>query len=107
MKGNNMEKITEAEYLQAIVRPLLVNDLHITKTVDERGVLLTMDLETEDIGRVIGRKGETARAIRRLVRQFGMAHEQHIAVRINEPEPKKQDDATNDGDFLSGTGREI
>lgn len=75
----------EIEYLKSIIRPLISNDLEVERTDDERGILLTIKLATEDIGKVIGKGGETARAIRRLIRQFGMSQNMHISVRIYEP----------------------
>ncbi len=80
-----MNQVNESEYLESIIKPLIINEVLIEKIVDDRGILLTVKLEKEDIGRIIGKQGETARAIRRLIRQFGMANDKHIAVKIYEP----------------------
>ena len=77
--------INEVRYLESIISPLIIGGVSIDKATDDRGVLLTVRLDKEDIGRIIGKGGETVRAIRRLVRQFGMANDQHIAVKIYEP----------------------
>ena len=84
----------EVDYLEAIINPIIKGDVKIEKKIDERGVLLTVKLDQEDIGRVIGKKGETARAIRRLIRQYGMANDMHIAVKIYEPD-KAVDDSVD------------
>ena len=93
-----MTETNEVEYLEAIVKPLIKNDLTIEKTVDDRGILLTIKLEQEDIGRVIGKAGETARAIRRLIRQYGMTNEKHIAMKIYEP---SRENTKGDGEKVS------
>lgn len=80
-----MNQLNESEYLESIIKPLILKELDIEKIVDDRGILLIVKVEKEDIGRIIGKQGETARAIRRLIRQFGMANDQHIAVKIYEP----------------------
>jgi hypothetical protein len=49
------------------------------------GVLLTLDLNPEDMGKVIGRSGNTAKAIRTLLRVVGMKHNARVNLKINEP----------------------
>lgn len=75
------------EYLFAIVSPLVAHpdNIRIEHLVDDRGVLLTLNLSKEDMGPVIGKNGDTARAIRRLIRQYGMSNKAHVALKINEP----------------------
>jgi predicted RNA-binding protein Jag len=50
------------------------------------GVLLTLDLNPDDMGKVIGKKGNTAKAIRTLLRVMGMKHHARVTLRISEPE---------------------
>lgn len=78
---------TEVFYLEAILKPLVENKdaVRIDRTVDERGILLSVSLAAGDMGRIIGKQGDTARAIRRLVRQFGMGKKARVSVKINEP----------------------
>lgn len=80
--------MSEAEYLEAILRPLLSQpeELKVTRTVDERGVLLSVDVAPEDMGRVIGKSGQTAHSVRRLLRQYGANGNSIVSMRINEPE---------------------
>lgn len=78
--------MNEEKYLESIVTPLITGSMSVEKKVDDRGILLTVFLENkEDIGRVIGKAGETAKAIRRLVRQYGMTNDKRIAMKIFEP----------------------
>lgn len=58
----------------------------IARTVDEMGVLLTLDVHPEDMGKIIGRSGNTAKAIRTLLRVVGMKHNARVNLKINEPE---------------------
>jgi predicted RNA-binding protein YlqC (UPF0109 family) len=74
-------------FLENIVKGIVENqdDVVVTKTVDDMGVLLTLDLNPADMGQVIGRQGATAKAIRTLVRVCGMKSQARVNVRINEP----------------------
>lgn len=60
-------------------------EVKIGRTVDEMGVLLTLDLHPDDMGKVIGRSGNTAKAIRTLLRVVGMKHNARVNLKINEP----------------------
>lgn len=77
-----------SDYLKTIVNPMLrhPDELRVTEKHDDMGVLLTLDLNKEDMGIIIGRNGETAKAIRHLVRIVGIANNARVSVKINEPE---------------------
>lgn len=75
----------EELYLRSILEPLVTGELTIERKVDDRGILLEIYVDKSDMGRVIGKHGTTADAIRKLVRQFGSMQEKHVSVRINEP----------------------
>lgn len=76
----------EQAYLLAILEPLVDNKtaIKIVRTTDERGVLLSLTLAQEDMGKVIGKQGNTARSIRQLVRQFGWGIKARVNIRITE-----------------------
>lgn len=78
----------EQDYLRALISPLVAypDDVRVDRRVDERGVLLELSINREDMGKVIGKNGDTARALRRIMRQYGMMIESHIALKINEPQ---------------------
>lgn len=80
------------QYLESLVRPLLSlpDELRVEKTTDEKGVLLTLFINQQDLGRIIGKQGQTAHAIRRLVRQFGMLQKAFVAVKIYEPDQARR-----------------
>lgn len=77
----------DQEFLEFVVKGLVENqdDVKIGRTVDEMGVLLTLDLNADDMGKVIGRSGNTAKAIRTLLRVVGMKHNARVNLKINEP----------------------
>jgi len=79
------------DFLLYIVKGLVDNpdDVKVTKTVDDMGVLLTLDVNPEDMGQVIGRQGATAKAMRTLVRVCGMKSQARVNVKINEPEKEE------------------
>lgn len=62
------------------------NDVKINRTVDEMGVLLTLSVHKDDMGKVIGRSGQTAKAIRTVLRVVGMKNDARVNLKIEEPE---------------------
>ena len=77
----------DRQFLEYIVKALVDHpeDVKIIRTVDEMGVLLTMDVHAEDMGKIIGRSGNTAKAIRTLLRVVGMKNGARVNLKINEP----------------------
>ena len=77
----------DQEFLEFVIKGLVEHpeDVKIGRTVDEMGVLLALDLHPEDMGKVIGRSGNTAKAIRTLLRVVGMKHNARVNLKINEP----------------------
>jgi uncharacterized protein len=79
--------IDDVGFLEYVVKALVSHpdDIKIKRTVDEMGVLMTLDVHSEDMGKVIGRAGNTAKAIRILLRVVGMKNNSRINLKINEP----------------------
>ncbi len=77
----------DQEFLEFVIKGLVEHpeDIKVSRVVDEMGVLLTLDLNAEDMGKVIGRSGNTAKAIRTLLRVVGMKHNARVNLKINEP----------------------
>lgn len=61
-------------------------EVHISRMVDERGVLLEASVRREDMGRVIGRLGTTIEAMRCVLRVAGLAHGSTVGFKLLEPE---------------------
>lgn len=89
----------DQEFLEFVIKGLVEHpeDVKISRVVDEMGVLLTLDLNAEDMGKVIGRSGNTAKAIRTLLRVVGMKHNARVNLKINEPAGGRQDGAGPSG----------
>lgn len=79
---------SDAKFLEFVVKGLVDNpaDVKIKRTVDEMGVLLTLEVNMADMGKIIGRSGNTAKAIRTLLRVVGMKNNARVNLKINEPE---------------------
>ncbi len=78
----------DAQFLEFVVKSLVDKPeaVVIGRTVDEMGVLLTLGVDPSDMGKVIGRQGNTAKAIRTMLRVVGMKNNARVNLKINEPE---------------------
>ena len=74
-------------FLEYVVKALVdhPDEVVITRTVDEMGVLLLLTVSPEDMGKIIGREGNIAKAIRTLLRVVGMKHNARVNLKVNEP----------------------
>ncbi|MDP2933866.1 MAG: KH domain-containing protein [bacterium] len=92
------DKHADLEFVEYIARAIVNNpkDVSVERTIDERGVLLTLHINPEDMGYVIGRQGQTARALRTLLRIVGAKDNARVNLKIYEPEgsrrPPRRDD---------------
>jgi hypothetical protein len=82
MEGNDQS------FVEFVVKSIVnhPNDVRTERTVDERGVLITLFINQEDMGYVIGRQGQTARAIRTLLKIVGAKQNARVNLKIFEPE---------------------
>ena len=79
---------SDQQFVEYVVKAIVNNpdDVKINRTVDERGVLITLDVNPSDMGYVIGRQGQTARSIRTLLKIVGAKNNARVNLKINEPE---------------------
>jgi len=77
----------DVKFLDFVIKSLVEKpeDVKINRTVDEMGVLMTLDVNPGDMGKIIGREGNTAKAIRTLLRVVGMKNNARVNLKINEP----------------------
>jgi len=78
----------DQEFLVYVVKALVDEPeaVKVERKVDEMGVLMTLDVAPADMGKIIGRSGNTAKAIRTLLRVVGMKNNARVNLKINEPE---------------------
>jgi len=79
---------SDQEFLEFIIKALVDHpeDVKIDRKVDEMGVLLSLKVNPEDMGQIIGKEGSTARSIRSLVRIVGLKNHARVNLKIEEPE---------------------
>lgn len=82
-------------FLQYVIQQLVnfPEVVKIERTDDERGTLLSLTVDPSDMGRVLGKRGGTAQAVRKLLQAVGSKHEAHYSLRIIDvnPRPKEVD----------------
>ncbi len=89
----------DQQFVEYIVKSLVGNPdaVSIKRTIDEKGVLLELTVDPEDLGRVIGKRGATAQSIRSLLRALGTKNEARYNLKIVDngvqgPRSSKSDD---------------
>jgi uncharacterized protein len=100
----NLENNTiDQQFIEFIIKSLVSNPdaVQITRRIDERGVLLELNVDPEDLGRVIGKHGATAQSIRTLLRALGTKNDARYNLKIIEND---RDDNYNYGDGGRGNG---
>ncbi|MEI6597382.1 MAG: KH domain-containing protein [bacterium] len=83
---------TDKEFLEFIAKSVVSNPdaISVERTVDEMGVLLTLKTDPADMGYIIGRKGQTAQAIRTLLKIVGAKNNARVNLKIYEPEGSRR-----------------
>lgn len=78
----------DKEFIEYVVKMLVDHPekVKVDRKIDEMGVLITLDVDQEDMGMVIGREGMTAKALRTLLRVIGARNNARVNLKINEPE---------------------
>lgn len=79
---------TDQKFLEELIKAIVdhPDDVKTDRKVDEMGVLLTLRVHPEDMGKVIGQRGATARSIRSLLRIVGIKNNARVNLKIEEPE---------------------
>ena len=84
----------DQEFVEYIVRNIVnhPDEVRTERLLDARGVLITLFINQEDMGYVIGRQGQTARAIRTLLKIVGAKNNARLNLKIHEPEGSHRSD---------------
>jgi len=74
----------DQQFVEYIVKSLVGNpdDVVVERLIDEKGVLLTLTVNPEDLGRVIGKRGVTAQSLRTLLRALGTKNDARYNLKI-------------------------
>ena len=95
-----MSTSIDQQFVEFVIKSLVSKPdaVVVERRIDEKGVLLELTVDPEDLGRVIGKRGATAQSIRTLLRALGTKNDARYNLKIidNGPErPARQDDGTS------------
>lgn len=81
------DKHIEQEFVEYVVKMIVdhPDEVEVTREVDEMGVLLTLRVNAEDMGKIIGKSGQSAKALRILLRIIGSKNNARVNLKIVEP----------------------
>ncbi|MCA9347000.1 KH domain-containing protein [Candidatus Saccharibacteria bacterium] len=101
----------DQQFVEYVVKSIVGNQdaVKVDRSVDEKGVLLELTVDPEDLGRVIGKRGATAQSLRTLLRALGTKNEARYNLKIVDngaPRPARSDDSpatstSDDDDVVS------
>lgn len=74
----------DQQFVEYIVKSLVGHpeDVVVERLIDEKGVLLTLTVHPDDLGRVIGKRGITAQSLRTLLRALGTKNDARYNLKI-------------------------
>ncbi len=83
---------SDKEFLEFVVKSIVDHpeDVKVERKIDEMGVLLSLRVNPQDMGQVVGREGSTAKAIRSLLRIVGIKNNARVNLKIEEPEGREE-----------------
>jgi predicted RNA-binding protein YlqC (UPF0109 family) len=89
-----MNNSIDQQFVEFVVKSLVGNPdaVKVERRIDEKGVLLELTVDPEDLGRVIGKRGATAQSLRTLLRALGTKNEARYNLKIvdnGEPRPER------------------
>lgn len=95
-----MATYADQEFVEYIVKAIVDNPdkVIVHRDIDELGVLLSLEIAKEDMGTIIGKNGQTAKAIRTLLRIIGAKNNSRVNLKIIDKE--------RDGEMASASKKE-
>ena len=81
------QSAADQQFLEFLIKSIVDHpeDVVVTRQIDEMGVLLSLKVNPQDMGQIIGREGSTAKAIRSLLRIVGVKNNARVNLKIEEP----------------------
>lgn len=88
----------DQQFIEYVVKSLVgkPDAVHIDRRIDEKGVLLELTVDPEDLGRVIGKRGATAQSLRTLLRALGTKNDARYNLKIIDNGPLDHGQAADD-----------
>jgi len=79
---------TDQEFLEFLIKSIVDHpeEVKVDRRIDEMGVLLTLKVNPQDMGKIVGRQGSTAKSIRNLLRIVGIKNSARVNLKIEEPD---------------------
>jgi len=95
----------DQQFIEYIVKSLVghPDDVSVGRTIDEKGVLLTLTVNPEDLGRVIGKRGVTAQSLRTLLRALGTKNDARYNLKIENNDEQREAYTTPSSEPISET----
>src|SRR3990167_3456369 len=93
--------IIDLQFIEYVVKSLVSNPdaVKVERRIDEKGVLLELTVDPEDLGRVIGKRGATAQSLRTLLRALGTKNDARYNLKIIDTgSPPPRTSTTRDDD---------
>ena len=99
----------DKDFVEYVVKSIVSKPEKVTvaRTVDDMGVLLTLQVAKEDMGKVIGKGGQTAKSIRILLRVIGSKTNARVNMKIVEPEGGEVMGGELEDEGGSGAGKSL
>ncbi len=78
----------DRDFVEYVVKQIVENPegVIVTRSVDDMGVLITLTVHKNDMGKIIGKSGQTAKSLRILLRMIGSRSNERVNLKIAEPE---------------------
>lgn len=85
---SDLNDMAAKEFVEFVVKAIVdyPDQVDVSQTVDDLGVLITLKVSKEDMGKIIGKAGQTAKSLRVLLRMMGAKQETRYNLKIIEPE---------------------
>jgi len=90
----------DQQFVEYIVKSLVgfPDDVAVERLIDEKGVLLSLTVNPQDLGRVIGKRGVTAQSLRTLLRALGTKNDARYNLKIVNNDDQTDNYATSSND---------
>lgn len=98
----------DQQFVEFVVKAIVGNPdaVEVERTIDEKGVLLELTVDPSDLGRVIGKRGNTAQSIRTLLRALGTKNDARYNLKIvdnGEEVPQKSEQKLSENESSNET----